>query len=79
MMIDRVLVAGCVGHNYFWLSKTEHDIYWYSTFVFTTTACLCFILSKVVMTYNLSLHLSSHLLGTFSSISLSMLAEIKKI
>lgn len=75
---DRVLVAGCVGHNLLWLHRIDdhgHAYYWYGTLFFTGTGVMCYFCSKLTRTYRLPIHLTSHVLGTLSNVCLSLLFQ----
>lgn len=76
---DRMLVAGCVGHNLLWLHRIDdhENVYWYGTLFFTGTGVMCYFCSKLTQTYRLPFHFTSHVLGTLSNVCLSVLFQKK--
>lgn len=74
---DHLWVAGCVGHRLSCLydDPDQNNKYWYGTFFLTSTGVLCYFGSKLTIKYRLFLHLTSHVLGTLSSLSLSILLQ----
>lgn len=73
---DRLWVAGCVGHNLLWLQRiNQMNKYWYGTLFFTNTGVMFYFFSKFTKKYQLPFHFASHVLGTLSSLSLSMIFQ----
>lgn len=74
---DRLWVSCGVAHNLLCLyqHRNHNSIYRYSTLFFMGTGVACYFLSKLIMAYRLPLHLTSHVLGTLSNLSLSILVQ----